>query len=238
MRDGQRGFTLVELLIGAAVAAVVSYGLVVLAGRLAASNAHLQSRLIAAAATERLLERLSAEAASAWSVYRPDADQLGVSNADGHELDFYAQDGSHRPYGWAYRFDAASGTLTRYSFEPGVAGSGVAGEIVGTFSAFTASDALPPAQLGNPASPVYDPLFANANATAVSIPYAAGGTYGGNALVGVHVTAAGVDRSEILASATAPTAFTVVVTYTPSPAPVATATPIAATMVPASTPTP
>jgi prepilin-type N-terminal cleavage/methylation domain-containing protein len=229
---GERGFTLVELLVGAAVSAIVMYGLIVLATRLVASGARLEATLAAAAATDRLMERLSSEATGAWSIYRPATDQLGASNADGHELDFYAQDGSHRPYGWAYLFNAQTGLLTRYSFAPGVPGSAVAGETIGTFTSFATSDALPVNAVSDNASPVYDPLFAGANATPVTVFYPAGNVSGGNAVVAVHVESQDVDRTELLASATAPTTFTVLVTYTPSPAPAVTTTPVAPTLAP------
>jgi hypothetical protein len=47
---------------------------------------------------------------------------------------------------------------------------------------------------------------------------------GGNRLVVVQIVASGVNRSVLLASEDAPTTFTVVVDYTPSPAPVVTPT--------------
>ena len=237
MSARERGFTLIETLIGAAIAAVVIGSLVALAGRMAASADRLSARAGAQSRADRLAERMESEAASAWAVFVPPADVLGASNADGHELDFFAEDGAHRPYAWAYRYDAASRTLARYAYAPGVAATRT--ESLGAYDAFAASGPYAPSALAVPASPAYDPLFAAATVPTVThtfpaLPYAVGG----NELVLVHVQAPGVDRTEALASATAPTAFTVVVTYTPSPPPAATPPAALPTLTAAPTATP
>lgn len=190
----EAGFTLVEVAIGAAIAALVTWGLVTLSARLAAAASSLDARLVTQAAADRLIERLSSDAASAWTVSAPSPD----------EIDFFAEDGSHRPLTWSYRYDAASRIVTRSS-----------GEAFGPFTSFVAS-AAEIGDLWNPASTAYDPLFAGSSAT--SVP--------GNALVVLHLAGSGVDRTEPFASGSAPTTFTVVVTYTPSPAPAATPTPV------------
>jgi hypothetical protein len=184
---------LVEVIAGAAIAAFLMWGLVAMAGRLAASADSLNGRLNAEANADRLIERLSSDAASAWTVSAPNA----------NEIDFYAEDGSHRPYAWAYRYDASAKTVTRST-----------GEVLGSFDSFSASAATV-GDLAISGSSAYDPLFAGASTP--SEP--------GNALVALHITGTGVDRTELLASGAAPTTFTVVVTYTPSPTPIATATP-------------
>ncbi len=194
MRRSERGYTLVEVVVGAAIAAFVMWGLLAMAGRLVSAASSLNGRLNAEAGADRLVERLSSEAASAWSVSAPDA----------NDLDFYAEDGSHRPYTWTYHYDAAEKTVTRST-----------GEVLGSFDSFSASAATVN-DLATSGAAAYDPLFAGATAT--SVP--------GNALVALHITGSGVDRTELLATGSVPTNFTVVVTYTPSPAPAATATPI------------
>lgn len=226
MRENQAGFTLVELLIGAAIAAIVIGALVAFAARLTETTTALGSRVQGQSAAERLMERLTTEASGAWAVYVPATDVNGSSNADGHELDFFSEDGSHRPYAWAYAFDPEHRQITRYAFAPRV--SPIAGETIAPVDGFTATT-ITVTQLGG-----IDPLFAGAAATPVSYGFdAAPSAVGGNALVQLHVSAPGVDRNELLASATAPTTFTVVVEYTPSPTPVATATPIPLLMTPA-----
>ena len=226
MRERQAGFTLVETLIGAAVAAIVIGGLVVLASRLTQTTSALGTRVQSQSAVERLLERLSAEAASAWAVYVPADDINGNANADGHEVDFFSEDGSHRPFAWAYSFDATHKRITRYAFAPGGAAS--AGETIQPVDAFTATS-VAITQVGT-----IDPLFRGSVAQPVAYAFGASpDAVGGNALVQLQIIASGVDRNELLASATAPTTFTVIVNYTPSPTPVVTATPTPMVITPA-----
>lgn len=220
MRESQAGFTLVELVVGAAIAAVVIGGLVLAASRLTLTTAALDTRVQSISASERLVERLTAEAASAWAVYVPATDVNGNANADGHEVDFFSEDGAHRAYSWAYTFDANQKRVTRYAFASGAAPS--AGEEIGPIDAFAATT-VAVTQVG----PI-DPLFAGAIASPVSYAFdAAPSAVGGNALVQLQISASGVDRRELLASGTAPTTFTVIVNYTPSPAPLVTPTPTA-----------
>jgi type II secretory pathway pseudopilin PulG len=220
----ERGFTLIETVVGAAIAAFVVWGLVAATDRYATASALLNARLNAQASADRLLERMSAEAASSWAVFVPQNDVLGNANADGHELDFFTEDASHRAYAWAYLYDAGSKNLTRYAYAPNAAP--VAGDLVGTFDAFSAQS-IDVWALGDSSSVAYDPLFAHSAASIVHYTFAAmPGAVGGNPLVRVHLVGSGVDVTEMLASGTAPTKFTVTIPYTPSPAAQATATPI------------
>ena len=218
MKEREAGFTLVELVIGAAVAAIVIGGLVLLASRLAQATSALGTRVQSQGAAERLMERLPSEAASAWAVYVPSTDVNGNANSDGHEVDFFTEDGSHRAFSWAYSFDAAQKCITRYAFARGTTPS--AGEVIQPVDAFVATT-VTITQIG-----AVDPLFAGATATAVTYGFdAAPGASGGNALVQLQIGASGVETNELLASESAPTTFTVIVNYTPSPTPVVTPTP-------------
>jgi hypothetical protein len=166
---------------------------------------------------------MTSEASSALAVYVPSSDVSGNSNSDGHEVDYYAQDASHRPYVWTYTYSAAAQTLTRYSVVPGA--SPAAGESVSNIDGFSVQT-QPASALSNPASPVYDPLFPGTHATDVLYPFPPNAAaLGGNGLVVLQITASGVNERAFLASADAPTQFTVTIVYTPSPVPVATATP-------------
>jgi len=219
----QRGFTLIETMIAAGIFTMLAGVLVVMASRTVAASDGLALRMNAAAGVGSLVERLTSDAASAFAVYVPATDALGDPNADGHEIDFYAQDGSHRPSTWAYRFDPVANTVTRYATGNGTPAAGTSAANIDSFVA-TAARA---SDLSNAASPAYDPLFGGAHAPDVPFSFAAmPAAIGGNRLVELTIAARGIKQRVWLAAADAPTAFTVVVTYTPSPAPVVTPTPV------------
>ena len=219
----ERGFSLIEVLVCGAVAAIAMTLLVMLAHHVVHATQHLARRLRATSATQALLDRLQSDAASAWAVWVPAADVLGDDNRDGHELDFFAEDASHRAYAWAYRFDTASGAVTRYAYATGVAP--VAGLTYEPIDAFVASTSAANA-IADPAAAVYDPLFAAVHVTAYAYDFGTPfGAIGGNAVTHIRILASGNDADALLASATAPSHFTVVVSYTPSPAPLGTPTP-------------
>jgi hypothetical protein len=164
----------------------------------------LANRVVATAAS--LDARLNAEANADRLVERLASDAVSawtVSAPSANEIDFSSEDGSHRPFAWSYRYDATRQTVTRSS-----------GEIFGAIGGFSATNESVN-DLANPSAIAYDPLLAGSKVT--SSP--------GNAFVTLHLLGVGVDRTECFASGAAPTSFTVIVQYTPSPAPLVTATP-------------
>lgn len=213
--ESQRGFSLAEIIVASAIAFTIGALLVWMAHATVLAAAHLDRRLNARSTVDRLTERLTADASSAWSVFVPARDVLGNANADGHELDFVSEDASHRSYWWAYDFDARASQVTVYAYAAGTPAS--AGDVYSGIGAFSAeTHAL--TDLGVVSSDVYDPLFANDTLTPVDVPFEWGGSAaGGNHLVRVRVSAEGVDRTTLLATGTAPTHFTVVVDYTAPP---------------------
>ncbi|HEY1977055.1 MAG TPA: hypothetical protein VGG89_10940 [Candidatus Baltobacteraceae bacterium] len=213
--EAQRGFSLAEIIVASAIAFTIGALLVWMAHATVLAAAHMDTRLSARSTFDRLAERLTADASSAWSVFVPARDVLGNANADGHELDFVSEDASHRSYWWAYDFDARASQVTVYAYAPGTTAS--AGDVYSGIGALAAeTHAL--TDLANASSDIYDPLFANDALTPVDVPFEWGGSAaGGNHLVRLRVTAEGVDRTMLLATATAPTHFTVVVDYTPPP---------------------
>lgn len=222
-RGGERGFSLVEVLLAAAIAAIATTVLVTLAHHLARATRALDDRLQGSSAAHVLLDRLEGDSQAAWAVWVPPLDVEGDDNRDGHEVDFFAQDASHRGYAWAYRFDAAAHAVTRYAYAAGSAPlSGVTYRPIDAFSATTS----PAGAIGNRAAAAYDPLFASARVDSYAYDYGTPfGAIGGNAITRVRVVTAGADLATLLASATAPSHFTVVVTYTPPPAPLGTPIP-------------
>jgi prepilin-type N-terminal cleavage/methylation domain-containing protein len=136
------------------------------------------------------------------------ASAQSIAANGGGEIDFVAEDGAHRTYTWSYVFDTADGTVTRSS-----------GDTYGNIDAFAVS-AVSVADLLTPGNAAYDPLFAGASAPDVP----------GDQMVAIAITASGVARNLLLASPDAPTAFTVVAQYTPSPTPIVTPTPVPLSM--------
>ncbi|MEO6835186.1 MAG: prepilin-type N-terminal cleavage/methylation domain-containing protein [Candidatus Tumulicola sp.] len=215
--EGQRGFSLVEILVASAIAFILGWQLLALAHATVFGAAHLDQRLRARSAAEQLEERLESDAASAWSIFVPDNDVTGANNGDGHELDFVTENASHHSFWWAYDYDAATQRVTKYAYAPG--NPPVAGDAYDGLTAFEAR-AHPITDLAKPSNAAYDLLFAGADVTAVEVPYGWNpAAAGGNRLVRVRLAASGVNRVALLASATAPSHFTIVVDYTPAPAP-------------------
>ena len=208
---------LIEVLVAAAVAFVLVWLLVRLAGQTIFAAAHLDTRLNARSATDRLAERLESDAAGAWSIFVPANDVFGTSNADAHELDFVTEDASHRTYWWAYGYAPATERVTVYAYSPGSAP--VAGDAFDGITGFGA-ESHPVTDISDPRSDVYDPLFSGTTAAPVDFDFGWSNALanGGNRLTRVQLEATGVDRTLLLSSATAPTHFTVVVEYTPPPA--------------------
>ena len=106
----QRGFSLMEMTVATAIALMVGWLLLGIARTTIFGAAHLDRRLRARTSVDRLEERLTSDAATAWSIFVPARDVNGAANGDGHELDFVTEDASHRSYWWAYTFDAAGAT--------------------------------------------------------------------------------------------------------------------------------
>ncbi|HTA37533.1 MAG TPA: hypothetical protein VK760_00585 [Candidatus Acidoferrales bacterium] len=208
---------LIEVLAAAAVAFVLTWLLVRLAGETIFVSHHLGARLDGRSATDRLAERLESDAASAWTIFVPASDVFGASNADAHELDFAAQDASHHTYWWAYGYAPATQRVTVYAYTPG--SKPVAGDVFDGITGFGA-ESHPVTDLAERRSDVYDALFDGTTVTPVDFDFgwSTALATGGNRLTRVQLEGAGVDRTLLLASATAPTHFTVVVEYTPAPA--------------------
>lgn len=211
----QRGFTLIETLIAAAIAMTIGWTLLVIVHATVSASAHLDARAGARTAIDRLDERMESDATSAWSVFVPDADVLGGANADGHEVDFVTENGAHERFWWAYTYDATAHAVTRYAYAPGK--SPAAGEQYAAIDAFDART-YAVTDLHDRSSAIYDPLLAGATATPVEFDYGWNPrATGGNHLVRAHIAGEGVDRVTLLSSGTAPSHFTAIVEYTPAP---------------------
>lgn len=213
--ESQRGFSLVETIVAAAIAVLLGLQLVAMTHATVFGAQRLDERLRSRTSADRLEERLVADASTAWSIFVPSAGVDGRRNADGHEIDFVTEDGSHAPSWWAYAFDAASDRVTRYAYVPGK--TAIAGEHYDDVTGLSART-HPVSDVGRRSSDVYDPLFAAASVPDVTVDFGWNpAATGGNQLVDVRVTGAGIKRRLVLSPATAPSRFTVVVNYTPAP---------------------
>lgn len=221
-RPNARGFSLLELMVALAIATVIVWLLfhalsqALLAARMQARDDLEQSTI------GQLVDTLTSEQDDAWAIYVPPADVHGASNGDGHEVDFFARDGKQRPYFWAYTYDKSAQTLTRYRFS---APGGIARQDT-TYAGITKFYArtYPVTGLQDRATPIYSALYDGAALQSgvvrfyPSMPWIAGG----NNITYVHIEGASMKQDLQLATNTAPSGFTVVVYYTPSPVPVAT----------------
>jgi type II secretory pathway pseudopilin PulG len=210
----EAGTTLVEVLVVAAIGVLVLGAAFALFARVARAQARAQHAAMARAQAGRLEDRLRDDAANAWAIFVPKRDALGNANADGHELDFYAQDAERNAYLWGYDYDPGSESVTRYAYP--AAGAAQPGEAFPGITAFAAR-AVGVNAPGDPASPAYDPLFAGDGAVPVVYSFGPDGPSGGNGFVSTRFAAGTTVVSETLSPATAPTHFTIVVDYTPSP---------------------
>ena len=212
----QRGFSLVEVLVTAAIAILLGTAMAALVHAFAGWSASAAQTVRSQAVLDRFTERWYAESATAWSIFTPALDVHGISNADGHEFDIATEDAQRRPSYRAYCFDPATQTVNEYAYgSPG--GAPVAAASVTNVSVFDAHT-YPASALRDPSSPVHDALFDGATIADAGVTVGLGSeAMGGNSITRVHVASGGQDRVLLLASETAPSGFTIVLTYTPAP---------------------
>jgi hypothetical protein len=220
-----RGFSLVETVIAAAIAVVLAWLLfhvlakMLLAGRLQSARDLEQSTIA------QLVDNLTTEEDDAWAIYVPPSDVFGASNSDGHEVDFFARDAKQQPYFWAYAYDAATHSVKRYR----LSAPGGTPTLDVTFSGITSflAQTYPVTALQDASTPIYSALYNGAALKSGIVHFYAGMPWiaGGNNITYVHIEGQTLKRDLQLVTQTAPSGFTVVLNYTPSPSPVPTATP-------------
>lgn len=216
----QRGFSLAEVLIAAAIAVVIGFFL------LRANAAALQAlsfqsaRVAEISALQELESRWEIESASAWAIFTPPADVTGASNADGHEVDFFTRSGKGADSFWAYTYSAAAQSLSRYRY----AAPGAAPTLDRTYAGITSFYArtYPVTALSDPSSKIYSPLYDGAALQNGAVRFFSANApwiEGGNAITYVRVATAHESREDHLSTESAPSGFTIVLDYTPAPLP-------------------
>jgi hypothetical protein len=208
--SSQRGFSLVEVLIAAGISMMLALAAIAAAHAFVGWSHRASTIVDAQAGLDRLEERIDAETAGSWSVFVPPTDVLGRSNGDGHELDIGTEDALRRPSFRAYSYDAAAARLNEYVYAPGSAAIPT-GDVTHAVTAFSA--------VAGSASAMAGPLYAKSTIVDAEVPSQLGvpEATGGNRLTRVRIAIGSFERTMMLASATAPTRFTVVLRYTPAP---------------------
>lgn len=236
MRVSQAGFSLLEVLLAAALFVVVAFGALEAVRGLIAGGAHLAARHLAYANLERLSAQLRGEARSSTAIWNGAVAAAGHDDCD--ELDFFTAD-TRGPSFWAYRRfpnHAASDTppgdaIVRVAAAAPFAPCTGAGTVaLGGVRVFTPWSSAPAfggtgaAQLaahvdpytGQPDSPFIAPTVPQTPSFDLGV-YAADGTThvkGGNTLVELRVETDDAARVVDLVAGTVPSGYTEVLQYT------------------------
>jgi type II secretory pathway pseudopilin PulG len=217
MKGAQRGFTLLETVV--ALGVVTAAGLLLVPALAGAFhwNASLGQRRTAQTAIAALADRLEADADSAWAIFTPPLDVYGSPNSDGHELDFFLRDAQNRAHFWAYRYDKTDRQIQRLVYAapsdtPTADGAPLRGA---DFLART----YPVTALQDPQALIYSPLYRDAALQAAQVRFDPDRPWiaGGNQIAYVRLRSAQSARELQLSTQTAPSGFTIVLRYTPSP---------------------
>jgi len=214
----QRGFSMIEVLVALGIGAIIA---------LAAGNAllrALQARELAAARLNdrselaQLIAAIRADNQSATAFVIPSTDSAGEANGDGHAFDLHDVDALSGERIIEYRWIGADATHTtrveRSSLDPAALASPAP---LAEYDGVTALQArsLPLSALASAGSDG-DPLFAGATLRDVAIDLGDGAA-AGNALLALTLRTAHAVRALRLANLAAPTRFTYVLQYTPTP---------------------
>jgi type II secretory pathway pseudopilin PulG len=218
VREGQRGFTVIEVLLALAIALPVALALASVVRLAVAGAQSAASYASEAAVMDDLVDRLDAESHGAAALFEPQTDVLGNASCDAHrecrELDFFTRDAQNVPHFWAYRFDPKANALQRYEYDDLQPG--------GLVNLRTSGDpiALRSFEVKNvPISRVHVASIPDYPIADVSVALGYPGVTGGNALAVVNMSNGAYHLRRELLPRLAASGFTVVVgSYTPAPA--------------------
>ena len=230
MRGTQAGFSLIEILIAAALFVVVTFAALESVRVLLPAARQLGARHLAYAGLERLSSQMRAEARSAVAVW-PSAPAKTGAHDDCDEVSFYTADAAG-PKFWSYRrfpnhtaAEAVPGNallrVTGTSQPPPCNPSATAQTVASGVSAFTVVRVAAPqlAAHADPYSGVADGGFVTGTLDDDKVPIgvddaSGAGVQGGNAVVEVRIDTADASRAVDLAAGIAPGGFTTVLAYT------------------------
>jgi prepilin-type N-terminal cleavage/methylation domain-containing protein len=227
----ERGFTLIEILIAAAIClaiAVTSIGVIASLLRAARQS---PSNAAGTMSFEQQIDALRSDAATSFAVFVPERDVHGNLNGGsghfGHEVDFYSKTDTGMPIFWAYDWDAQAKTLQRYDFDV----VGHVGEADRQTGAIAQADHYPPTSgitsfsaqtleatdlVGpkNAYGSVIAPLLTGTVPRALPVGYDVGPVtrtdlYGGNTTVQIELSTSHETRTVHLATGALPSGFTI-----------------------------
>lgn len=189
----ERGFTLIEGMIAVAVIVLAIVGVVEISHTLTHSISANATQQHAAVEAGHLVDSLQADADSAIAVFIPMTDVKGVSNTDGHEVDFYSRNGSGTSQFWAYNYQpgasGATGTVQKYTYQWGQQASATAvGSPIQGVTAFTALSGL--------ASSINSPMMAGYTPTSHAFTLNYSGVRTGNTLTKITFSVASGTQTE------------------------------------------
>lgn len=209
-RSGERGFTLVELLIATGIWAVLCGVLLFVTQGLFANAGVMAEQRREYTQLSQLIETWDAESSSALAIFVPARDVLGNANGDGHEFDFYSRDVAHAGHFWAYRWEAATQRLQRYSYTAVGSPATPSGAPLEHVQSLRATR--------KPASTLQGPFLNGYVPKDVAVNFGYPGVDGGNAITDVVVANLRGSREIELLPGTMPSGFAIVVSsFTPKP---------------------
>ena len=232
MRGSEAGFSLIEILIAAALFAAAAFGAFEALRQLAANGRQLTARHLASAALERLTAQLRAEARSATAIWSS-SPQAGAAHDGCVQLDFFTADAGG-PRFWSYRsfpnhlagepipgdvLQRLAGTAPIPPCDPGRAAESALSALQRPFAlAAIAPDRLAAhrdAYLDLPDSPFVGGAVPAASPVSLGVLDAAGAAVqGGNTLIELQLATAAGSRVVELLPGVLPGGFTELLRYT------------------------
>lgn len=217
----RRGYSLLEVLLTVSLLGLLLFAVGDSISHVLDATVLGEGRQNVSRSSDELASRLGEEARSSTAVFVPSSDVLGQPNTLGQEVDLFRKASDGTTAFVAYRFDAPSGTVSRYEYIPGSGGppqivhQDQMAENVGSFAAAKVA----PGSIAG--------IVGGNNVNPVNVYYGSPELVGGNGIVTVAVDAGVTGEPQRhfdihLSSRAAPTDVSILVSSaspTPSPGP-------------------